>query len=92
MSPVEPENRHRPPPLKGELEDGNESQSKQGLPAWANIGMALFCAVYLINPTLGVIEFIPDNLPIIGNLDEATATAGLLYALSGLGLIPWARK
>ena len=27
---------------------------------------------------MGVIEFIPDNFPIIGNLDEATATAVLL--------------
>ena len=35
---------------------------------------------------------LPDNLPIIGNLDEASATAGLLYALSGLGVIPWKRK
>lgn len=31
-----------------------------------------------MNPTLGVLEFIPDNFPIVGNLDEATATAILL--------------
>ncbi|MEJ6571093.1 MAG: DUF1232 domain-containing protein [Akkermansiaceae bacterium] len=40
--------------------------------------IAAFCVVYLLNPTMGVIEFIPDNFPIIGNLDEATATAVLL--------------
>lgn len=40
--------------------------------------IAAFCAVYLFNPTMGVIELIPDNFPIIGNLDEATATAVLL--------------
>ncbi len=40
-------------------------------------------ALYLINPTLGVLELIPDNLPLIGNLDEAGAvlllTSGLTY-------------
>ena len=40
--------------------------------------IAAFCTIYLINPTMGVIELIPDNFPIIGNLDEATATAVLL--------------
>ncbi|MCP5534949.1 MAG: DUF1232 domain-containing protein [Akkermansiaceae bacterium] len=40
--------------------------------------IAVFSVIYLINPTMGVIELIPDNFPIIGNLDEATATAVLL--------------
>ena len=29
--------------------------------------------VYLLNPTAGFIELIPDNLPIVGNLDEGAA-------------------
>ena len=91
MSPVDP-NQYSRPPIKGELEDGNESRNKKGMPLFVNVAIAVFCAIYLINPGAGFIEFIPDNLPIIGNLDEATATAGLLYALSGLGLIPWAHK
>ena len=91
MSPVDPTNKSSQP-IKGELEDGYESDSKQGLPKIAYVGIAVFCAFYLLNPTAGVLEFIPDVLPVIGNLDEATATAGLLYSLSGLGLIPWARK
>ena len=37
--------------------------------------------VYLLNPTAGIFEWIPDNLPIVGNLDEAAATALLLYGL-----------
>jgi hypothetical protein len=45
------------------------------------------CVIYLLNPTLGLFELIPDNLPIIGNLDEAGAVAGLLMALNNLGLI-----
>jgi uncharacterized membrane protein YkvA (DUF1232 family) len=29
--------------------------------------------IYILNPTMGVFELIPDNLPIIGNLDEGAA-------------------
>ena len=29
--------------------------------------------IYLLNPTLGVWEIIPDQIPLIGNLDEAGA-------------------
>ncbi len=79
-------------PLKGELESGSDSRHNGSSSTLVNIAIAVFCVIYLINPTAGFIEFIPDYLPIIGNLDEATATAGLLYALSGLGLIPWSRK
>ncbi len=42
--------------------------------------------IYLINPTAGVIELIPDNLPIIGNLDEAAATMLFIGALRYFGL------
>jgi hypothetical protein len=38
--------------------------------------------VYIINPTFGVFEFIPDNWPLIGNLDEAGATALLIWAIN----------
>ncbi|HRF81325.1 MAG TPA: DUF1232 domain-containing protein [Flavobacteriales bacterium] len=41
--------------------------------------------IYLVNPTFGVFEFLPDNLPLIGNLDEATATMVLLGALRYFG-------
>jgi uncharacterized membrane protein YkvA (DUF1232 family) len=42
----------------------------------------LFSVVYIINPTAGFLEFIPDNLPLIGNLDEAGATALLIWAIN----------
>lgn len=42
--------------------------------------------VYLINPGAGVFELIPDNLPIIGNLDEAAAAALVLAALRYYGI------
>lgn len=44
--------------------------------------------VYILNPTAGIIEFIPDNLPIIGNLDEAAAVLLLLAALRYFGFDP----
>ncbi|MCR9204941.1 MAG: DUF1232 domain-containing protein [Halobacteriovoraceae bacterium] len=37
--------------------------------------------IYILNPTAGVIEFIPDNLPFVGNLDEATAVLLILGCL-----------
>lgn len=46
--------------------------------------LSAFCVVYLVNPTLGVFEFLPDNLPIVGNLDEAGATAALIWSLRRL--------
>lgn len=29
--------------------------------------------LYLLNPTMGFLELIPDNLPVVGNLDEGAA-------------------
>ena len=29
--------------------------------------------IYVINPTFGVFELIPDNLPFVGNIDEGVA-------------------
>lgn len=43
-------------------------------------------ALYLLNVGAGVIEFVPDNLPLVGNLDEATATFLLLNCLAYFGI------
>ena len=48
--------------------------------------LGAIAVIYLINPTAGVIELIPDNLPIVGNLDEAAATAIAIAALRHLGV------
>lgn len=37
--------------------------------------------LYLLNPTAGILELIPDNAPLIGNLDEAGATAVVIWAI-----------
>lgn len=47
--------------------------SQRGWPRWA-VYLASFAGViYMLNPTLGVFELIPDTLPLVGNLDEAGA-------------------
>jgi Protein of unknown function (DUF1232) len=47
--------------------------------------LGVLSVIYLLNPTAGFFEFIPDNAPIIGNLDEAGATMLLLKVLSYFG-------
>ncbi len=48
--------------------------------------LGLFAAIYLFNPGAGIIELIPDNIPFIGNLDEAAAVALLLMCLKYFGI------
>lgn len=53
-------------------------------PLWkriAAISGSILATAFLLNPTLGIFELIPDVLPIVGNLDEAAATGLLLYCL-----------
>ena len=50
------------------------------------ICLGLFSAIYILNPTAGLFEIIPDNLPLVGNLDEAAAVALLLMCLSYFGI------
>ncbi len=45
----------------------------------------ILSVLYLLNPTLGLFELLPDNIPFIGNIDEATATMVLLGAMRYLG-------
>lgn len=52
--------------------------------AVGTIGLVSF--LYLLNPTFGLFEFIPDAVPFIGNLDEATASFLFLSSLSYFGL------
>lgn len=52
-----------------------------------SIFLLLLCLFYLLNPTAGAFELIPDILPIVGNIDEGVATFGLLIALNNMGVI-----
>lgn len=55
--------------------------SLRGIPVWAIYLLAILGLVYILNPTAGIIELIPDNLPIVGNLDEGAAFLIIWYAL-----------
>ena len=48
--------------------------------------MGVVSGAFLLNMGAGVFFEIPDNIPVIGNLDEAAATALLLSVLSYFGL------
>lgn len=52
----------------------------------AAVALGALSVLYILNPGAGIIELIPDNIPIIGNLDEAAATVILLNCLSYFGL------
>ncbi len=43
--------------------------------------LGLFSLLYLLNIGAGFIELIPDNFPVIGNLDEAGAVTLFLMCL-----------
>lgn len=47
--------------------------SAQGFPRWLIFIAAALGLIYILNPTAGILELIPDNFPIIGNLDDALA-------------------
>jgi 4-hydroxybenzoate polyprenyltransferase len=48
--------------------------------------VGILATIYILNPTAGLFEIIPDNLPLVGNLDEAAAVALLLMCLSYFGI------
>jgi uncharacterized membrane protein YkvA (DUF1232 family) len=47
--------------------------------------LGLVALIYLLNPTAGFFELIPDNIPLVGNLDEVAAGALLLMCLRYFG-------
>jgi Protein of unknown function (DUF1232) len=76
-------------PYDSPQDDPRQSDSKQTRGGWVKAifvaVVGILSAIYLINPTFGVFELIPDNLPVIGNLDEGAATALLLSSLAYFG-------
>ncbi|MFN8449608.1 MAG: DUF1232 domain-containing protein [Anaerolineae bacterium] len=50
------------------------------------LGLGAVALLYLIYPSLGVFELIPDAIPVIGSLDEASATIILVNTLRYYGL------
>lgn len=77
-------------PVIGEIVE--PAESRKPLNALMVVIVGALMVLYLLNPLAGI-DFLPDNLPIIGNLDEATATAVLLGCLSYFGIdMPWLRS
>ena len=55
--------------------------------------VALVSAAYLLNFGFGFIELLPDNAPIVGNLDEVFFTSALIASLAALGVnLPFLRN
>lgn len=50
------------------------------------LGITAVAGIYLVNPTAGILELIPDIVPFIGNLDEASAALIVLASLRYYGL------
>jgi hypothetical protein len=51
--------------------------------AWLTIVLG---GLYMVNPTAGIFELLPDNLPVVGNLDEAAVVFIMLAAMRYLGM------
>jgi hypothetical protein len=51
--------------------------------AWSTIVLG---GLYVFNPTAGIFELLPDNLPVVGNLDEAAAMFLIFGAMRYLGM------
>ena len=58
-----------------------EPLSKRGFPRWLVFALGLLGLVYILSPTCGLIEFIPDNQPIVADLDEGAAVLLVFYGL-----------
>lgn len=50
------------------------------------IFLGLFATIYLLFPTLGVFELIPDAIPLVGSIDEAGATLIIANVLNYYGI------
>ena len=55
--------------------------SLRGIPVGLIYLLAALGVVYLLNPTAGIFELLPDNLPGVGNLDEGVAAMLVWYGL-----------
>lgn len=55
--------------------------------------IGIISILYLLNISFGVVEFLPDNLPFIGNIDEALVTTILLWVINYFGIkIPFIKN
>lgn len=50
--------------------------------------IGVLSVIYVLNITFGLVEFLPDNLPFIGNIDEAVVTTVLISVLQYFDINP----
>jgi len=60
----------------------NEEEKK--LPPYMIYLSGAIALIYLLNPTAGFLELVPDNLPILGNIDEGAAAILVWNAIQQL--------
>ena len=46
--------------------------------------LVILCVLYVLNPTAGLFEILPDNIPILGNVDEGLAVYFMLCGINYL--------
>lgn len=71
---------------KEEPSQGSVEEKRNPLTSLVVGVVGAISAIFLFNPGLGVFLEIPDNIPVIGNLDEAAAAALLISCLAYFGL------
>ncbi len=64
------------------LDSSRRNLLSQSLALFAGVAAAL----YLVYPSLGIFELLPDALPLVGNLDEAGASLLLINVLAFYGI------
>ena len=80
-NPIQPLPKTSGSELSGNLKIFTTPLTNRGWPVWLVYLMSAIGLIYILNPTLGLLEFIPDNLPLIGNLDEGVAFLLVWYGV-----------
>ena len=70
-----------PTPSTPRADQEVELKSRSCVGAMLALAGVAFGALYLTNLGAGFVEFLPDNIPLFGNLDEAGATTLLVLGL-----------
>jgi len=87
MTEIPPSQNQNKTELSGFVRAISEPLSERGVPRWLVYTLSIIGGVYILNPTLGIFELIPDILPIVGNIDESLAVmlilAGIVEAVEG---------
>ncbi len=72
--------------MSKELITESNPQKRTILGTLVAVVVAMFCVIYMLNPTAGFFEFIPDSIPFIGNVDEGLIMLLFLACLKYLGI------